>query len=188
LYAAGQLDAAAARFREAIRLDSEFSPAVFYLGACYAAGGKDREAAAAWQTTLVSDTGAAFVYTLLADALLRQREIDRTIRILDEASARWPEHPDIEMRRGVALAMNGKGAEALRALDRYLADRPNDADRLFLALHIIYNAHAAGGTIGTADEDRARFDKYAAAYLAAAGPQASLVEQWRKFMARRPGA
>ena len=69
LYARGQLEAAAGQFREALRLDSEFFPAAFYLGSCYAAGGRDREAAGAWQTSLVTEGDAPFVYTLLGDAL-----------------------------------------------------------------------------------------------------------------------
>jgi hypothetical protein len=38
--------------------------------------------------------------------------------------------------------------------------------------------------IGTAEEDRRRFERYAAAYTAAGGPQQALVDQWRKFVAR----
>jgi predicted Zn-dependent protease len=185
LYARGELEAAAVKFREALRIDSEFFPAAFYLGACYAAGGRDREASAAWQTSLVTESEAPFVYPLLADALLRQRQIDPAIEILNEATARWPDDPQVQMRLGSALAMAGKGPEALAVLDTYLTRHPGDADRLFLALRIIYEAHAAGRTVGTPQQDRERFDRYAAAYTAAAGPQLALLEQWKRFMARR---
>ena len=39
LLSKGELDPAANKFRDALRIDSEFYPATFYLGACYAAGG-----------------------------------------------------------------------------------------------------------------------------------------------------
>ena len=73
LYSRGDFEAAAVKFREAFKIDSEFFAAAFYLGACYAANGRDRDASAAWQTSLVSETDAPFVYALLADSLLRQR-------------------------------------------------------------------------------------------------------------------
>ena len=48
----GDLESAATAFRTAIKLASDFPPAAIYLGACYAAGGRDREAAGAWQLVL----------------------------------------------------------------------------------------------------------------------------------------
>jgi len=36
--------------------------------------------------------------------------------------------------------------------------------------------------IGTPEQDRARFERYATAYLAAGGPEDALVEQWLKYM------
>lgn len=185
LYARGDIEAAAVKFRDTLRVDSEFFPAVFYLGACYAAGGRDRDASAAWQTTLVGESDAPFIYTLLADALLRQREIDQAVAILNEAVALWPDDQQVQMRLGTALAMTGKPAEALGLLDAYLVKHPGDPERLFMALRVIYEAHAGGRTIGTAEEDRRRFDRYASAYDAAGGPQQALVEQWKKFMGRR---
>jgi len=185
LFARGDLEAAARKFRESIKLDSEFFPAAFYLGACYAAGGRDREASAAWQTSLVTESDAPFVYTLLGDALLRQRATDQALDILNEATARWPDDPDVQMRLGSALAMSEKPVEALRVLDAYLTRRPEDNERLFLVMRVIYEANASGRSIGTPEEDRARFDRYAAAYVAAAGPQLAMVEQWKRFMARR---
>src|SRR5262249_45619368 len=68
----GDLNGAAGKFRDALRTDSEFYSAAFYLGACYAAGGKDRDAAGAWQMSLITESNAPFVYTLLGDALLRR--------------------------------------------------------------------------------------------------------------------
>ena len=185
LYAKGDLEAAAVKFRETLRIDSEFFPAAFYLGACYAAGGRDRDAVGAWQTSLVTEGDAPFVYTLLGDALLRLRDVDAAIDILTEASSIWPDNDEVRLRLGTALAMGGKPAEAIKLLDPYLATHPQDHERYFVALRALYEARAAGKSIGTPDEDRQRFDRYAAAYAAANGPQQALVDQWKRFMEKR---
>jgi VWFA-related protein len=183
-YASGDLEGAAGRFRESLRIESDFFPATFYLGACYAAGGKDLEAAGAWQTSLITESEAPFIYTLLGDAFLRLRQFDAALDILREASSLWPASDQVQFRLGTAYAMASKPVEAVRALDPYLAQHEGDQERLLIALRSIYEARSTGQTIGTAEEDRQRFERYAAAYAAAGGTQLPLVEQWRKFIAR----
>jgi tetratricopeptide (TPR) repeat protein len=182
LYSKADFETAAIRFREAIRADSEFFPAIFYLGACYAANGRDRDAAAAWQTSLVAENVTPFVYVLLGDALLRQRAIDDAVALLGEAAGRWPNDPHVQARRGTALAMAGRSDEALQVLSRYLDRYRTDAERLFVALRLIYEARASGRSSRTLDEDRAKFDEYAARYAAARGQQMELVDRWREFL------
>jgi len=185
LYSKGQLEPAAAKFREAIRIDSEFFPAVFYLGSCYAAGGRDREAVGAWQTSLVTESEAPFIYTLLGDGLLRLREVDQAVDILKEASTLWPDNEQVQLRLGTALAMAGQPADALAVLDPYLEKHPDDHERLFVALRTIYEARASGQPIKSKDEDRALFNRYATQYAAAKGPQQAIVDQWKKFMDKK---
>jgi len=183
-YAKGDLEGAAARFRESLRIESDFFPAAFYLGACYAAGGKDRDAAGAWQTSLITEGEAPFIYTLLGDAFLRLREVDAALDILKEASSLWPGNEQVQLRLGTAYAQAQKPVDAVRALDQYLAQHPDDQERLLIALKAIYDARSAGQSIGTVQEDRQRFERYASAYVAAGGTQVALVEQWRKFVNR----
>lgn len=178
----GDLNAAAGRFRDALRLDSEFLPAAFYLGACYAAGGRDREAAGAWQTSLITESSAPFVYTLLGDALLRLRDIDQALDVLTEARTLWPADDEVTMRLGTALVLANKAADALKILRPYLDTHPADHERLFLALRALYEARTAGRTIAAAADDRALFVRYAEAYAAAKGPQQALVDRWRKYI------
>ena len=185
LLSRGELNPAANKFRDALRIDSEFFPAAFYLGACYAAGGRDREAAGAWQTSLVTESNAPFIYSLLGDALLRLRDVEQAIDILTEARAKWPSDDQIAPRLATALVMGSRSADALPILDSYLARHPDDTERLFLALRSLYEARAAGRSLGTAEEDRARFARYADAYAAAKGPQLPMVEQWRKQIEKK---
>jgi len=178
----GDLNAAAGNFRNALRMDSEFYAAAFYLGACYAAGGRDREAAGAWQTSLITESNASFIYTLLGDALLRMRSIDQAIDILTEARTLWPADDQVGLRLGTALMMANRSAEALKVLEPYLAAHPDDHERLFVVLRALYEARSAGRVLGTADSDKALFIRYANAYAVAKGPQQALVDQWRKFI------
>ena len=183
-YSKGDLEGAAGRFREALKLESDYFPAAFYLGACYAAGGKDRDAAGAWQMSLITESEAPFIYTLLGDAFVRLREFDAALDILNEASKLWPGNEQVQLRLGTAYALAARPVDALRALDPYLAQHPEDQERLFIALRSIYEARSMGQSIGTVEEDRKRFERYAAAYAAAGGTQTPLVEQWRKFVNR----
>lgn len=183
-FSKGDLEGAAGRFRESLRLQSDFFPAAFYLGACYAAGGHDRDAAGAWQTSLITESEAPFIYTLLGDAFLRLKEYDSAIDILKEASTLWPASDQVQPRLGAAYAQAGRPVDAVLALDPYLAQHPQDQERLLVAMKAIYDARSAGLSIATAAEDRARFERYASAYAAAGGTQTALVEQWRRFIAR----
>ena len=184
LYAKGELEPAAAKFREALRLDSEFFPAAFYLGSCYAAGGRDEQAVGAWQLSLVTQSDAAFIFTLLGDALLRLRDANQALEVLNEAAAQWPEDQEVQVRLGAAYAMAGKRAEALLKLEPYLDAHPQDHERHLIALRTLYEAHAAGAPVRSKEEDRALFTRWAAAYTAAKGPQVALVEQWQRAISR----
>jgi VWFA-related protein len=185
LYARGELEPAARRFRDALKIDSEFFPAAFYLGACYAAGGRDREAANAWQTSLVSEGDAPFIYPLIADAMLRARDPKGAVETLKEAVGLWPDNETLQVRLGVAYAMAGEAGAAIRALDPYLARHPEDHDKLFLVLRAIYEARNAGRSVATPEQDRETFARYAAAYAAAGGPHQALVDRWKKFLQGR---
>jgi VWFA-related protein len=184
LYAKGELEPAAAKFRETLRLDSEFFPAAFYLGSCYAAGGRDQEAVGAWQLSLVTQSDAPFIFTLLADALLRLRDVPEALNVLNEAAAQWPEDEEVQIRIGTAYAASGKRAEALQKFETYLARHPDDQERHFVALRTLYEARASGKPVHTAEEDRALFTRWAAAYAATKGPQQALVDQWMRAMSR----
>ena len=177
----GDLKGAEARFSDALRMDSEFLPAAFYLGACLAAGGHDREAAGAWQTALITESNAPFVYTLLGDALLRVRDLEQAVDVLMEARALWPADDEVGVRLATALVRGNKHAEALKVLQPYLNAHPADQDWLLLAMRALYEARTAKQVIETDAADKTRFVKYAEAYVAAQGPQQALVDQWRRY-------
>jgi hypothetical protein len=78
--------------------------------------------------------------------------------------------------------MRRRRADALATLDPYLERHPADASAWFLAMRILYDAHAGGGVVTSQAEDVARAAKYAAAYKAAGGPRLALVDRWVAFI------
>jgi VWFA-related protein len=185
LLARGDLEPAAEQFRASLRASSEFLPAAFYLGACYAAGGKDRQAVGAWQTSLVSESDARIIYEVLADALLRLNEPERAQAIVREAQDTWKDDEAFAPRLAAAYAIAKKPAEALEALNPYLEKHPEDVEALFLAMRLIYDAHSARSALRTPTEDLSLISKYAQDYARAKGPHQPIVAQWVKFVGER---
>lgn len=171
-------------FKDALKAAPDFYPAAFYLGASRAATGRDADAVAVWQTALITDAEAPFVYTLLGDAMLRLHRTADAIGLLREAALLWPDADDVTMRFGTALAQGGQAADALKVLDPYLVKHPADHDRLMLAMRMIYEAVSSGRPIDTIENDRARFSRYFAAYEKTNGPQLALAAEWKKFVER----
>jgi VWFA-related protein len=177
-------DGAEAGFKDALKASPDFFPAAFYLGASRAATGRDADAVAIWQTALITEADAPFVYTLLGDAMLRLHKTADAIGVLREAMMLWPDSDDVAMRFGTALAQGGQAADALKILDPYLVKHPADQDRLMLAMRLIYEAKSAGHAVESTDADRARFNRYFAAYEKTGGPQLSLAAEWKKIVDR----
>jgi len=185
LFGKGDLEPAAAQFRASLRISPDFLPAAFYLGACYAAGGRDREAAGAWQTSLVSESDARIVYDVLADAWLRLREGEQASSILAEAREKWAGDDSFVPRLAAAQALLDHAGDAVRLLQPYLEAHPQETDATFLAIRLIYDAHAAGKRIGTEIDDAALIQRLAASYRAAGGPNVALADRWAAFVTRR---
>ena len=182
--AAGELASSASHFAAAVKDSPEMFPALFYLGAAYAAAGQDREAVRVWRTSLVTDPAAPWIHTLLADALLRQREYAQAVELLRDANRVWPGNDDVQMRWGTALAETGQGAVALKVLGPYLERHPADADRLLLSMRLLFEARTAGRPIASVDADRALFVKYFDLYVAANGSEIERARQWRSVIER----
>jgi tetratricopeptide (TPR) repeat protein len=151
---------------------------MIYIGACFAAAGKDREAAGAWQTALIKEGGVPALHQLLVDALLRLERNDAALAAIERASARWPDDPAFVRRRVHALAAAGRPGDALAALDRLQAPGPGDEPVLFLGLQVLYQGLSRGVPIESPEADRARLLRYAEVYRRLNGPSLALVEAW----------
>ena len=88
--ARADLERAAQRFRDALRADADFLPAAVFLGACYALGGRDQDAAGAWQTALIGIDDDPRLFALIVDARLRAGDAAGAEDVAAEAEKRWP--------------------------------------------------------------------------------------------------
>jgi hypothetical protein len=149
-----------------------------YLGACYAAGGNDKEAAGAWRTALIREGDAVALHVLLTDALLRQDKGDLALQAVDGARARWPEDEGLKRRFVVASLLSGRRAEGLRAVDELVAKHAEDEPILSLALLVLYDAFVSGQPIDDVEQDHARMIRFADAYRVRGGPSLALVDTW----------
>lgn len=180
MLAKNELDPAANAFRSAMRAAPDFYPAMVYLGACYAAGGKDKEAAAVWRTALIKEGDAPAVHLMLGDALLRQGSADLALQTLVAARARWPEDDQLKQRFVLAALSAGRYSEALQTLDDLVARGAADEPSHALALFVLYESLTSGRSIDGTEQDRARMFRLADAYRAHGGPSLSLVDTWVK--------
>lgn len=173
--ARADLERAAQRFREAMRHDADFLPAAIFLGACYALGGRDLEAAGAWQTALIAVDDEPRLFALIVDARLRAGDAAGAESVMAEAASRWPADQALQARRVVIELAAGRLAEALAALDSL--DAP-PASTLFAAMRVLHGVHTAGRAVEDPARDRARLERYAARYAALGGTDQALVSGW----------
>lgn len=184
LLAEGAVDEAAARFGDVLRRAPDLAPAAFYLGACYAAAGQDREASQAWQSMLISDPSAPWTYTLLIDSLLRADNVSLALTVAQEAVALWPNQDDVRLRWARVQASIGDGPDAVRTLDAYLANRPADGRALMLAMRLVYEARVTDRPVETVAADRARFLRYFEAFAALPDADLTRPREWRTYIER----
>jgi len=170
----GQIDPAATQFNAAAGPRREYFPAAFYLGACLASAGRDRDAAGIWQMAIGQQPRPAIAYALFADARLRDAQPGSVVDVLGPVFQRTPEDDQLAHRLAMAYVMLGRYADALPVLDRYLARHPADADALFSAIMAHYEV-STRAKVPLSDLDRAKLTRYAKAYK---GPQQALISKY----------
>jgi VWFA-related protein len=182
--AAGDPNGAAHQFAASLRLAPGFFPATFYLGACYAAAGQDREAILAWRSALVTDPAAPWIFLLLSDALVRANQLPQALAVLNDATKEWPGNDDVLARKATTLARAGEPLQTVTLLDPYFTRHADDAERLLLVMKLIYDARSLNRPIETVELDRARFKRYYDLYTKIPGVDLTLAQQWLRFVER----
>ena len=177
-YTKGQLNEAATQFQIAAGPRREFFAAAFYLGAVFAAAGRDRDAAGTWQLAMGQEPRPPVTYLLLADARMRDGQAASVIDILKVAHERNPKDDEIGERLAVAYLTTGRYAEALPALDRYLATHPTDSAALFAAVFAQYQV-TVRERLSLSVADQAKLGRYVRAYQ---GPQAALLAKYLQIL------
>jgi thioredoxin-like negative regulator of GroEL len=137
-YSKGQMNQAATQLELAAGPRREFFPAAFYLGAAFAAAGRDRDAAGVWQIATGKESRPPLFYLLLADARLRDNQPASVVDVLKPAFERSPTDDEIARRLMSAYLMLGRYEEALPVLDAYLTKYPADELANFAAVFAQY--------------------------------------------------
>jgi len=170
------------QFKSAIRPDVDSTAALTYLGASLAAGGAAAEAASVWQTALVDGSDLPQIYEWLADILVRTKDFTAARSILEEAIGRWPADTRFSRTLAFSYATLGRGREASRALDRYIADGHAEPELLYLAMEWIFQVHNNHTVVISPAADLTLARNYAAQYAKTNGSKQALVKQWLDFL------
>jgi hypothetical protein len=171
---AGDLDAAAAEFRAVQQASGNFAPAHAYLGACFAAGGNDRDAAAAFQKALALEP-SPLVQRMAIEGWLRAGAPAAAQALVAQARERWPGDRSFDNLEARAAIADGKAAEGLA---RVAAMPDADPPTLLLALAALYDAHRRAAPIGGAAADLEAMRQLRDRYAAAQGESLALVDLW----------
>jgi VWFA-related protein len=179
---ASDFEGAASDFRAALRLAPDFAPAMVYLGACFAAGGKDREAASAWQTALLRERDSPDVHRLAIEAWLRADRASAAIALARQARALWPGDRSFVRLHALAALSSGRVREGI-AIVTELGPEADEA-LLFMGLGALYAAGRAGGPEWNSSRDLPVMRDMRDAYAQAKGRSLSLVDAWLEDLSR----
>ncbi|HUR36146.1 MAG TPA: VWA domain-containing protein [Vicinamibacterales bacterium] len=182
----GDYGKAESSFKAALATDSENTAVLAYLAAVFASAGRDDQASGAWQTSLIDGADFPQIYEWLGDALLRGRRLAEARAILDEAMTRWPGDSRFVKPMAMVSATFGQGQQAVRLLERYLEEHPNEPEALQLGVEWIYHLKLARTAAHTPPEDVKLARKYADAYIRLKGPQQALVRRWMEYLEKTP--
>ena len=180
----GQLDPAANQFGVALRNAPDAPLASFYLGVCYAAVGRDKEAVSSWERAKAAQLQLPALQAVLADGWLRLGRPADALEPLRDVLSREPQNDNVRRNLAIAQSHLGLHEHAYATIVPFLEKNPSDVDALMVALHALYQVHVEGKTIGSAAEDKAQAAVYARAYAAAKGPHAALVDKWGEFLTK----
>jgi hypothetical protein len=173
-----KLEPAATEFKNAMNRSLDFTAPMIYLGAAFAANGKDKEAAAIWRTALIREGDAASLHVMLADAQLRQGRGDLAVDDLAKARERWPDDTGLKRRYAVSALLSGQRAEGLKVLDELIDSKTDDETSLTVGLLVIYDAFDSHQAIETTELDRVRMLRLADTYRAHGYASQALVDTW----------
>lgn len=172
----------AAQLQIAVANGAPAPPLALLQGAVAALSGDNAGAIAAWQQSREAGIDDELVATLLIDAYARQGD---TVRAVAMARAALDERAgNVVAARSLAglhLARNG-AADALQVLDRPPLAADAHLDTQFLRLHALYALAVDGPASAAPAGLRDRFADAAQAYVAAGGPHAALVTEWRRVV------
>jgi tetratricopeptide (TPR) repeat protein len=121
----GRIDEAIPQFREALRINPEYTLARDNLGAALSRQGRAQEAVAQYRESLETDPNDSEAWNNIGMVLLQQGRIDEAAARFREAVRINPEYGDAHYNLAVALEQKGEGAEAIEQYQRALEANPS---------------------------------------------------------------
>ena len=174
----GQIPQATTLFQRTLRGAPDFVGVAFFMGAAHAAAGRDREAAGAWQMSLLSRE-AEPAYPFLVDALLRVGDGQRALDVIQRSPDAWKTSTSAREREILAEAVAGRFAQALPKIQALIASRPGDLDLLFVGIQMLYRQHLQEPLSGA---PLTLFDAWTRQYQQAAGSDRPSIAPWRSYV------
>jgi Flp pilus assembly protein TadD len=172
---AGDFEVAAAAFRNALHAAPDFLPAMAYLGACYAAGGKDKEAASAWQMALLRDRELDWLQRLAIEAWLRAEKPTAALALIKQARQRSPGEESFARLQVRAQLADGRAREALETLQSL--PQPDEASVL-IGLATLYTAAKEARPVWDSERDLDAMKHWRQVYASMNGASLSVVDAW----------
>jgi VWFA-related protein len=179
---ASDFESAANDFRSALRLAPDFTPAIVFLGACYAGGGRDLEAASAWQTLLTRERDSPDVHRLAIEAWLRADRAGPALALAKQARTLWPADRSFLRLHAIAALSGGRFREGVALVEELGADA--DEPLLLMGLGSLYAAGRARAPGWDAATDLAAMRRMREAYARTKGRSLSLVDAWLDDLAK----
>jgi Flp pilus assembly protein TadD len=124
----GQLDAAIAEFRDALRLEPDSARTHWHLGAALASRGAREDAVEHLSRSVQIDPGNGQAHYDLAVVLLEARRLDEAVDHLRATLRLVPTSVEAHNNLGLALAQQGKLDEAIDHFQQALTLDPGSAD------------------------------------------------------------
>ncbi len=121
-------------FKEAMRLNPNFTPAYIGLANLYGASGRQQQAEQILQTGIVQVTDKALLYHALGLQWVRQQRTDDALAMLAKAAAVAPDDIRYSFVYGVALHDLGDPEQGILALEKALVRHPENV-QLISALY-----------------------------------------------------
>ncbi len=129
----GQLDQAANQFGVAMRNAPDSPLASFYLGACYAAAGRDKEAVSQWERARAAKLSLPALQAVLADGWLRLGRPADAVEPLREVLGREPQNDNVRRNLAIAQSYLGLHEQAYPTIVAVPGRNPSDIDALLVA-------------------------------------------------------
>jgi tetratricopeptide (TPR) repeat protein len=172
----------AVQLRRAAEMGAPQSATQFWLGACWAAEGRDEEALASWEAARASGWPESLLALPSAEALVRLNRLDQAGTLARRASDGYVGRTELLHIAAAADIAAGRYESAADLLRPLLSTNPDDGDTQFLLLHALFGSAVKGAGPGAAPEAQAEWREMAAKYVAAGGRHRAVVEEWLAYL------